>query len=66
MPGRPRSLWVHLSQGEVARRLGKTPPWVSQSLALLELTPELQEQVEAGAEGRTRPPYQLAALGSAG
>ncbi|MEU4878322.1 ParB/RepB/Spo0J family partition protein [Streptomyces sp. NPDC021608] len=39
---------VHGSQGEVARRLGKTPPWVSQRLALLELTPELQEQVEAG------------------
>ncbi|MCH0560343.1 MULTISPECIES: ParB/RepB/Spo0J family partition protein [unclassified Streptomyces] len=39
---------VHGSQGEVARRLGKTPPWVSQRLALLELTPELQEQVETG------------------
>ncbi|MEU9313413.1 ParB/RepB/Spo0J family partition protein [Streptomyces sp. NPDC048256] len=39
---------VHGSQGEVARRLGKTPAWVSQRLALLELTPELQEQVEAG------------------
>ncbi|MCX4564626.1 ParB/RepB/Spo0J family partition protein [Streptomyces phaeochromogenes] len=39
---------VHGSQGEVARRLGKTPPWVSQRMALLELTPELQEQVESG------------------
>jgi ParB family chromosome partitioning protein len=39
---------VHGSQGEVARRLGKTPAWVSQRLALLELTPELQEQVETG------------------
>ncbi|MDX3067808.1 ParB/RepB/Spo0J family partition protein [Streptomyces sp. ND04-05B] len=39
---------VHGSQGEVARRLGKTPPWVSQRLALLELTPELQGQVETG------------------
>ncbi|MGW5679323.1 ParB/RepB/Spo0J family partition protein [Streptomyces sp. NPDC003860] len=39
---------VHGSQGEVARRLGKTPPWVSQRLALLELTPDLQEQVETG------------------
>ncbi|MEV2235425.1 ParB/RepB/Spo0J family partition protein [Streptomyces phaeochromogenes] len=39
---------VHGSQGEVARRLGKTPPWVSQRMALLELTPELQEQVETG------------------
>ncbi|MEU1853732.1 ParB/RepB/Spo0J family partition protein [Streptomyces sp. NPDC019990] len=39
---------VHGSQGEVARRLGKTPAWVSQRLALLELTPDLQEQVESG------------------
>lgn len=39
---------VHGSQGEVARRLGKTPPWVSQRLALLELTPDLQEKVETG------------------
>lgn len=38
----------HGSQGEVARRLGKTPAWVSQRLALLELRPELQEKVEAG------------------
>ncbi|MGY3676672.1 ParB/RepB/Spo0J family partition protein [Streptomyces sp. TE33382] len=39
---------VHGSQGKVAKRLGKTPAWVSQRLALLELTPELQEKVEAG------------------
>jgi ParB family chromosome partitioning protein len=39
---------VHGSQGEVARRLGKSPPWVSQRLALLELTPDLQEKVETG------------------
>ncbi|MER6025723.1 ParB/RepB/Spo0J family partition protein [Streptomyces sp. NPDC001851] len=39
---------VHGSQGQVAKRLGRTPAWVSQRLALLELTPELQEKVEAG------------------
>lgn len=39
---------VHGSQSQVARRLGKTPAWISQRLALLELTPELQEKVEAG------------------
>ncbi|MFJ7912636.1 ParB/RepB/Spo0J family partition protein [Kitasatospora sp. NPDC096204] len=39
---------VHGSQGKVAKRLGKTPAWVSQRLALLELTPDLQEKVEAG------------------
>ncbi|MFC8247559.1 ParB/RepB/Spo0J family partition protein [Streptomyces chartreusis] len=39
---------IHGSQGEVARRLGKTPAWVSQRLALLELTPDLQEKVETG------------------
>ncbi|HWU10544.1 MAG TPA: ParB/RepB/Spo0J family partition protein [Streptomyces sp.] len=39
---------VHGSQGKVAKRLGKTAAWVSQRLALLELTPELQEKVEAG------------------
>jgi ParB family chromosome partitioning protein len=39
---------IHGSQGAVARRLGKTPAGVSQRLALLELTPELQEQVETG------------------
>ncbi|WP_188300583.1 ParB/RepB/Spo0J family partition protein [Streptomyces sp. CBMA156] len=39
---------VHGSQGQVAKRLGKTPAWVSQRLALLELTPDLQEKVETG------------------
>ncbi|MFD6416174.1 ParB/RepB/Spo0J family partition protein [Streptomyces sp. NPDC060194] len=39
---------VHGSQGQVAKRLGKTPAWVSQRLALLELVPELQEKVETG------------------
>ncbi|MGW0538089.1 ParB/RepB/Spo0J family partition protein [Streptomyces sp. NPDC003032] len=39
---------VHGSQGKVAKRLGKTPAWVSQRLALLELTPELQDAVETG------------------
>ncbi|MEU3342442.1 ParB/RepB/Spo0J family partition protein [Streptomyces sp. NPDC006668] len=38
----------HGSQGQVAKRLGKTAAWVSQRLALLELTPELQEKVETG------------------
>ncbi|GAA4659137.1 ParB/RepB/Spo0J family partition protein [Streptomyces chumphonensis] len=39
---------VHGSQSQVAKRLGKTPAWVSQRLALLQLTPELQEKVETG------------------
>ncbi|MFJ8150563.1 ParB/RepB/Spo0J family partition protein [Streptomyces sp. NPDC096048] len=39
---------VHGSQGKVAKRLGKTPAWVSQRLALLELTPDLQNAVETG------------------
>ena len=39
---------AHGSQGKVAKRLGKTPAWVSQRLSLLELTPELQEKVETG------------------
>jgi ParB family transcriptional regulator, chromosome partitioning protein len=39
---------IHGTQGEVARRLGKTPAWVSQRMALLELTPDLQEKVETG------------------
>ncbi|MEV0324596.1 ParB/RepB/Spo0J family partition protein [Streptomyces sp. NPDC050658] len=39
---------VHGSQGKVAKRLSKTPAWVSQRLALLGLTTELQEQVENG------------------
>lgn len=39
---------VHGSQGKVAKHLGKTPAWVSQRLALLELTPDLQKKVEKG------------------
>ncbi|MFD7001045.1 hypothetical protein ACFWA5_33480 [Streptomyces mirabilis] len=39
---------VHDSQGQVAKRLGKAPAWVSQRLALLELTPAPPETVEAG------------------
>ncbi|MCX0241864.1 ParB/RepB/Spo0J family partition protein [Streptomyces drozdowiczii] len=39
---------VHGSQGKVAKRLGKTPAWVSQRLALLQLTPDLQNAVETG------------------
>ncbi|WP_030209593.1 ParB/RepB/Spo0J family partition protein [Streptomyces sp. NRRL S-87] len=39
---------VHGSQAKVAKRLGKTPAWVSQRLALLNLTPTLQEKVETG------------------
>ncbi|MFI9311526.1 ParB/RepB/Spo0J family partition protein [Streptomyces triculaminicus] len=39
---------VHGSQGKVAKRLGKTPAWVSQRLALLGLTADLQEKVETG------------------
>jgi ParB family chromosome partitioning protein len=39
---------VHGSQGKAAKRLGKTAAWVSQRLALLELTPPLQQKVEAG------------------
>ncbi|MQY15169.1 Nucleoid occlusion protein [Streptomyces sp. RB5] len=38
----------HKTQATVARRLGKTEAWVSQRLALLNLTPELQEKVETG------------------
>lgn len=39
---------VHGSQGQVAKRLGKTPAWVSQRLALLGLTADLQEKVTSG------------------
>ncbi|MET8479288.1 ParB/RepB/Spo0J family partition protein [Streptomyces clavifer] len=39
---------AHGSQGKVAKRLGKTPAWVSQRLALLELTPDLKQKVETG------------------
>ncbi|MFJ9447880.1 ParB/RepB/Spo0J family partition protein [Kitasatospora sp. NPDC101235] len=49
---------VHGSQGQVAKRLGKTPAWVSQRLALLELTPDLQEKVESG-ELRVEPARRI-------
>lgn len=52
---------VHGSQGEVARRLGKTPAWVSQRMALLELTPELQKQVETG-ELKVKPARRIGRL----
>ncbi|MFF4330908.1 ParB/RepB/Spo0J family partition protein [Streptomyces sp. NPDC048387] len=39
---------VHGSQAQVAKRIGKTPAWVSQRLTLLNLTPELQDKVETG------------------
>jgi ParB family transcriptional regulator, chromosome partitioning protein len=39
---------THGSQGQVAKRLGKTAAWVSQRLALLGLTDELQEKVTTG------------------
>ncbi|MFD3330388.1 ParB/RepB/Spo0J family partition protein [Streptomyces sp. NPDC058701] len=41
-----RLVQVHGSQRAVARALGKSSPWVTQRLALLKLTPELQKQVE--------------------
>ncbi|MFD7631458.1 ParB/RepB/Spo0J family partition protein [Streptomyces sp. NPDC059851] len=41
-----RLVHVHGSQRAVARALGKSSPWVTQRIALLKLTPELQQQVE--------------------
>ncbi len=41
-----RLIEVHGSQRAVARALGKSSPWVTQRIALLKLTPELQEAVE--------------------
>jgi ParB family chromosome partitioning protein len=41
-------LEVHGSQRNVARRLGKSHVWVSQRLALLELTPKLQKDLADG------------------
>ncbi|WP_455770403.1 ParB/RepB/Spo0J family partition protein [Streptomyces griseoaurantiacus] len=38
----------HGSQEKVAKRLGKSGAWVSQRLALLGLTEDLQEKVESG------------------
>lgn len=39
---------VHGSQRQVGRRVGKTSMWVSQRLALLNLTPELQDALRDG------------------
>lgn len=39
---------VHGSQRQVARRVGKSHVWVSQRLALLDLTPQLQDALRAG------------------
>ncbi|MEU9233590.1 ParB/RepB/Spo0J family partition protein [Streptomyces subrutilus] len=41
-----RLVRVHGSQRAVARALGKSSPWVTQRIALLGLTPELQKAVE--------------------
>ncbi|MBT2446063.1 ParB/RepB/Spo0J family partition protein [Streptomyces sp. ISL-43] len=41
-----RLVHVHGSQRAVARALGKSSPWVTQRIALLKLTPELQGAVE--------------------
>jgi ParB family chromosome partitioning protein len=41
-----RLVTVHGSQRAVARALGKSSPWVTQRLALLKLTPELQRALE--------------------
>lgn len=41
-----RLVEVHGSQRAVARSLGKSSPWVTQRIALLKLTPELQAAVE--------------------
>ncbi|MEU2770790.1 ParB/RepB/Spo0J family partition protein [Streptomyces diastaticus] len=41
-------LGKHGSQEKVAKRLGKSGAWVSQRLALLGLTEDLQEKVESG------------------
>lgn len=38
----------HGAQQKVAERLGKSQGWVSQRLALLQLSPELQERLRAG------------------
>ncbi|GAA2955416.1 MULTISPECIES: ParB/RepB/Spo0J family partition protein [Streptomyces] len=42
-----RLVEVHGSQRAVARSLGKSSGWVTQRLALLKLTPDLQQAVEA-------------------
>lgn len=60
---------VHGSQRQAARRIGKTHVWVSQRLALLDLTPTLQTQLRDGditiedarAAARAPKPQQAAA-----
>ncbi|MCI0383160.1 ParB/RepB/Spo0J family partition protein [Streptomyces sp. CNQ085] len=43
-------LEVHGTQDKLAKRLHRSQGWVSQRLALLSLTPELQKRLENGAE----------------
>lgn len=43
-------LEVHGTQEKLAKRLHRSQGWVSQRLALLSLTPELQKRLEAGEE----------------
>ncbi|GAA2409727.1 hypothetical protein GCM10010420_42870 [Streptomyces glaucosporus] len=43
-------LEVHGTQDRLAKRLHRSQGWVSQRLALLSLTPELQKRLEAGEE----------------
>ncbi|MFH0246452.1 ParB/RepB/Spo0J family partition protein [Streptomyces sp. HK10] len=43
-------LEVHGTQDKLAKRLHRSQGWVSQRLALLSLTPELQRRLESGAE----------------
>lgn len=45
-----RLLAIHKTQTRLAKRLHRSQGWVSQRLALLGLTPELQESLEAGTE----------------
>lgn len=51
----------HGSQHKVAKRLGKTQPWISQRLDLLKLIPELQTALTAG-ELRVKEARPLARL----
>ncbi|MWA07897.1 ParB/RepB/Spo0J family partition protein [Streptomyces sp. BA2] len=45
-----RLLTIHKTQTKLAKRLHRSQGWVSQRLALLGLTPELQQSLEAGTE----------------
>ncbi|GAA3155911.1 ParB/RepB/Spo0J family partition protein [Streptomyces rectiviolaceus] len=45
-----RLLAIHQTQTKLAKRLHKSQGWVSQRLALLGLTPELQQSLEEGTE----------------